>query len=381
MSMELAACSGAEIFDGEQMFPNHALLVEQGIIRAIVPDSDIPGRAARIVLDGGILAPGFVDLQVNGGGGVMFNDNPDVATLRIMADAHRNLGTAAFLPTLITATPARVAVAIDAVAAAIEAGVTGIAGLHLEGPHLSLARKGAHDGTLIRPMEPADLDILLQAAERLPALMITIAPENVTPEQVRSLADAGVVVSLGHSDAGFETCMRYADAGARCVTHLFNAMSQLQSRAPGLVGAALQSDVLSAGLIVDGIHVHPAAMALALRAKRTGSGAMFLVTDAMALAGTDADRFMLGGREVRRRSGRLTLPDGTLAGADLDMCTAVRRLVRELDVPVGEALAMATALPASLIGHSDHLGRLVPGARAHVIHLDRDFGAVSFLDT
>src|SRR5690606_2088128 len=301
---------GAEVFDGEGLAPG-GLLVEDGHVAAVLRPEE-PARGAAVVdLGGGLVAPGFVDIQVNGGGGVMFNDAPEVATLRRMAAAHARLGTLTILPTLITDTPEVTRAAIAAVAQAVAEGLPGIAGLHLEGPHLSLARKGAHDPDLIRPMGGDDLRFLLDAARSVPRLLLTIAPESVDKEQISALSDAGVIVSLGHTDAGFATCRAAFDAGARVATHLFNAMSPLGNREPGLVGAVLASGAVSAGIIADGIHVHPASLRVALAAK-AGPGSLFLVTDAMAPAGTDMRSFRLNGREILRENGRLTLADGTL---------------------------------------------------------------------
>ncbi len=361
------AYMGAAIFDGTTLFQDHALVVEGARIAALVPVAEVPADARRQRLGGGTLVPGFVDLQVNGGGGIQLNADPSVEALKTIAAAHLTLGTTALLPTLITDTPDKTRAVIDAVAQAVEEGVPGIAGLHLEGPHLSIARKGAHDPALIRPMEAEDLALLIEAAGRLPALMVTVAPENVTVEQVRALADAGVVVSLGHSDAPFQTCVEYAAAGARVATHLFNAMSQLGSRAPGLVGAALQTGGLSAGLIADGVHVDPATIAIALRAKR-GPGGIFLVTDAMAPAGTEMESFTLEGRTIRRENGRLTLEDGTLAGADLELASAIRLMVEQVGLDLTEALTMATSRPAGLMGLAH--GALKPGRAADFVALN-----------
>jgi N-acetylglucosamine-6-phosphate deacetylase len=282
------------------------------------------------------------------------------------------------LPTLITDTAEKTR---DAIAAAIDARraeIPGIAGLHLEGPHLSIERKGAHDPDLIRPMEPDDLDALLAAAAALPVLKVTVAPENVTEAQVRALAAAGALVSLGHTDASYETCRRYFAAGARCVTHLFNAMSQLGNREPGLVGATLADGTVSSGLIADAVHVHPETMRTAWAAK-TGPGRIFLVSDAMAVAGTDCTEFTLGGRRIRRKDGILTLQDGTLAGADLDLTTAVRTLVEHVGVPVDAALQAATSIPAALAGIPPLV--LKPGAslQRDMIRLARDFTSVTSL--
>lgn len=360
---------GADIFDGQTLGPG-ALLVEDGRISAVLPtDAPAPG-ARRVALDGGVLMPGFVDLQLNGGGGVMFNDAPTVETLSTMAEAHARLGALTILPTLITDTPEITEQAVAAIEAAVAARVPGIAGLHLEGPHLSLARKGAHDPALIRPMGEGDLTFLIGAAKRVPRLLVTLAPESVTNAQIAALAKAGVIVSLGHTDAGFETCRAAATAGAALATHLFNAMSQLASREPGLVGAVFATGRFDAGLIADGIHVHPAAMRAALAAK-TGPGEIFLVTDAMAPAGSAITSFTLNGREIRREAGRLTLADGTLAGADLDMARALRVLRDDVGLALDRAFGMATRVPARVARLSDRAGALVPGRSADFLHLSQ----------
>jgi len=338
----------AAVFDGAKLHPEAAVRFGPDGLEALGPVEEVSGGAAVIDLGSDLICPGFVDLQVNGGGGVLLNDDPSIETVRKIAGAHWSLGTRALLPTLITDTREKTRAAISAVREAVQAGVPGVAGLHLEGPHLSVARKGAHDAAYIRPMDDEDLAVLAAAVEEVPVLLLTIAPENVRIDQVRTLADAGVIVSLGHSDADFATVMAYADAGARCVTHLFNAMSQMGNREPGVAGAALASGQLSAGLIADGIHVHTEMMRIAWSAKR-GPGRIFLVSDAMAVAGTSLTSFGLDGRKILRSDGRLTLEDGTLAGADLDLLTAVRVLVENVDVPLDEALRAATKTPAELI--------------------------------
>ena len=339
------------LFDGTRLHVGQVIVFRDGVLAGINPGADIDADGEVIDLNGDILSPGYVDLQVNGGDGVMFNDDPSVETIRRIARAHRRLGVASLLPTLITDTAEKTQLAIEAAVQAAKEGVAGVAGLHLEGPHLSVARKGAHDGGLIREMEDTDLIALIAAARELPCLKVTLAPEAVSDQQVRALSDAGVLLSLGHSDADFATCQRYAAAGVRCVTHLFNAMSQLGSREPGLVGAALSNGGLSAGMIADGIHVHPEAMRAAWAAK-TAPGKIFLVSDAMAVAGTDHTEFKLEGRRITRTDGRLTLEDGTLAGADLDLTTAIRVLVTQVGVPLQDALIAATTYPAQLIGQA-----------------------------
>lgn len=355
---------GADVFDGATMHAGAALVVEDGRVVAIGPEA----AGERVELGGGVLAPGFVDLQVNGGGGVMLNDRPSLEGIAAICAAHGRLGTTGLLPTLITDRPEVTRAAVAAGVAAVGR-IPGFLGLHLEGPHLDPRRKGAHDPALIRPMEAADLALLTEAAGRLPALLVTLAPESVTQAQIAALSAAGVVVSLGHSDCGAGTARRAFEAGARAVTHLFNAMSQLGNREPGLVGAALDASGVQAGLISDGVHVAVESMRVALAAKR-GTDGIFLVTDAMAVAGTDLDEFELNGRRILRRDGRLTLADGTLAGADIDFAGALRVLVGQVGVPLAAALRMATAGPAGVIGAE--AGRLVPGGAADLVHLDGD---------
>ena len=366
------------VFDGTRLRDGLALRFEAGRLTAMGPDADVAGTGDAIDLGGDIVSPGYVDLQVNGGGGVMFNDDPSVETLQDIASAHRKLGVRALLPTLITDTRDKTRAAIAAATDAIHAKAPGIAGLHLEGPHLSVERKGAHDAALIRPMEAEDLEALLSAARTLPVLKVTIAPESVTEDQVRRLTAAGVLVSLGHTDAGYDTCRRYFAAGARCATHLFNAMSQLGNREPGLVGAVLADGHVSCGLIADAVHVHPESMRAAWAAK-TGPGRIFLVSDAMAVAGTDNTGFELGGRSIRRKDGILTLSDGTLAGADLDLTTALRTMVEQVGIPVEAALQAATSVPASLAGIPMPALETRRGAQSDMIRLSPDLKTFSNL--
>ena len=249
----------------------------------------------------------------------------------------------------------------------------GFLGLHLEGPHLSLARKGAHDPALIRPMQDEDLAQILSSHSMFDALMTTIAPESVTPEQVARLAEAGIIVSIGHTNSGYATVRTYVEAGARTVTHLFNAMSPLAHREPGVVGAALDIGSLYVGMIADGIHVHPVAMGVALRSKR-GPGRIFLVTDAMSPIGTDMTSFTLNGREILRRDGQLTLADGTLAGADIDMISSVRFVHERLGLSLDEALRMASIYPAEAARLSDRKGALKRGFDADFVVLTPELG-------
>lgn len=364
--MSMRAFVGARLFDGWRFHDGAALLVEDGLVAGIVPEADCSPNVPRETMSG-VVAPGFVDLQVNGGGGVMVDGQTDLAALAGICAVHRRLGTAGLLPTLITDTPEATAQVVAAGIAAAAAGVPGFLGLHLEGPHLDPRRKGAHDPALIRPMTDEDLARLCEARRHLPALLVTLAPSAARPAQIAALDRAGVVVSLGHSDCSFEEAEAAFRAGARMATHLFNAMSQIGNRAPGLAGAVLAGGA-SAGMIADGIHVHPGVMRLALAARAEG---LFLVSDCMAFAGSDATEMTLNGRRVLRRDGRLTLEDGTLAGADLTMPQAVATLIAAAGAAPERALAMATRIPAGLIGAGALCGTLATGSRADLVR----FGA------
>lgn len=369
---------GGRIFDGTRLIDGYAISFKDGQRLAYGPDADVPDMGAVIHLGGDILGPGYVDLQVNGGDGIMLGDDPSVDTLSRIARAHRALGVTHLLPTLITDTPEITRATIAATIDAVREGVPGIAGLHLEGPHLSVARKGAHDAALIRPMTDDDLTELLAAADALPCLKVTIAPENVTEAQVAAMAQAGILVSLGHTDADYDTCRSYMAAGARCVTHLFNAMSQLGNREPGLVGAALACGKVFSGLIADAVHVHPEAIRTAWAAK-SGPGRIFLVSDAMAVAGSDKIEFTLKDRTIHRREGQLTLSDGTLAGADLDLTTAIRVMVEQVGLPLEAVLGAATTAPSQLL-NAGLVTPADPNCRASdLIRISRDLRAVSVL--
>ena len=357
---------GARIFDGTALVPAGQLVTEAGRIVAILPPGS-PAEGQVHELDGGILAPGFVDLQVNGGGGRLLGQGDPDAEIAAICATHAALGTTGLLPTLITADPDITRAVLAAGLRAARAGLPGFLGLHLEGPFLDPRRKGAHEASLFRALTDDDLAELIGAAQNLPALMVTLAPEAARPSQIAALTAGGVVVALGHSDCAEEPARAAFDAGASCVTHLYNAMSPLTHRAPGLVGAALDAPVW-AGIIPDGVHVAKAAFRIALAAK---PGRVFAVSDAMAVAGTSAQEFLLNGRVIRRSEGRLTLADGTLAGADVSLPQGLAWMVRTAGVPLAEALAMVTSRPARVLGLTDR-GVLVPGARADLVHLDDD---------
>ena len=358
------ALTGADVFDGMRLHHSAVVLVDGA--RVVEIARKVPDGFAEVSLQGGTLAPGFLDLQVNDGGGQMVSGDTDLAALTQLCAQHGPLGATGVLPTLITDTQQAVRQVLAAGITAV--GVPGFLGLHLEGPHLDPRRKGAHDAGLIRAMTDADLALYCDAARALPALMITVAPASVTVEQIAALTAAGVVVSLGHAEASLAEVQAAQAAGAQCATHLFNAMSQLTGREPGLVGAVLSS-TLFAGVIADGHHVAVESLKIAMAARPEG---LFLVSDCMAVAGTELTEFTLGGRRILRRGGRLTLEDGTLAGADLTLAQAVKLMVEQVGLPLDRALAMATATPARVIGRGDDLGRIAPGRAADMMYLNAE---------
>jgi N-acetylglucosamine-6-phosphate deacetylase len=340
------------------------LVIEGTRIAALLAEP--PAGAEVVDLEGGTLLPGFIDTQVNGGGGRLFNDDPSVETVRIVAETHRRYGTTGLLPTLISDDLAVVEAGIRAVDSAIGAGVPGVLGIHIEGPFLNPARRGIHSADKIQPLRDEFLALLESA--RHGRTLVTVAPEAATPEQIRRLTAAGVIVAAGHSDAPYDVVRAAIDAGLTGFTHIFNAMSQLTGRAPGMVGAALEDDATWAGIIADGHHLHPASLRVALRAK--GPERLMLVTDAMPSVGSDADHFLIHGREIRRDGDRLIGSDGTLAGSTLTMAGAVRGMMAQGRVPLETAARMASATPATFLGLSGTTGEIRPGHRADLVLLD-----------
>lgn len=359
------ALTGARVFDGVSFHDDLAVVVDGRHITAIEPSSSLPTSIKRIELDGGVLAPGFIDVQVNGGGGALLNDRPSVEVVNHIAEAHRRFGTTGLLPTVITDAPHITRDAIAAVRAARGHGKAGILGIHVEGPFLDPKRRGAHDAAFIRAITEADIQQFVAAD--CGAFMLTVAPNCVSPQDIRRLVEGGVLVSLGHSDATYNEVNAALAGGATSFTHLFNAMSQLTAREPGMVGAAL-ADASFIGVIADGLHVHAVSLQLALSV--ASADRFMLVSDAMPSAAGGPDHFMLQGRQVRRVGNRLTLPDGTLAGSNLTMDAALRYCVTELNMDMATALRMASANPARFLGLQNQLGLIAPGALASLVHLD-----------
>jgi N-acetylglucosamine-6-phosphate deacetylase len=357
------------------MLDDHGVVLEGERITAVVPAPAVPADAEVLELpEGTLLVPGFLDAQVNGAGGVLFNETPTVEAALAIAAALRRSGTTGLLPTFITDAPERMRRACEAAFATMERPSSGVLGVHLEGPFISGEKPGVHEPRFIRVPDARDLDFLTAMAARLSGkrgrLMVTLAPERVDDAVLKRLASAGVVLSAGHTAASYERTKEALAAGVRGFTHLFNAMPPPQGRQPGPVAAAFEADEAWCGVIADGLHVHPAMLRLLLRLKRPGK--VFLVTDAMPPVGTEVTSFTLYGHTILRREGRLVTENGTLAGADIDMVTAVRHCVYLLGLPLEEALRMASLYPASYLGLEDHLGRLAPGYRADLTLLRPD---------
>lgn len=344
---------------------DHALIVRDGMIADIVPVGALPPGMPTDAATDGVLLPGFIDTQVNGGGGVLFNDAPTAEGIAAIAAAHRRFGTTALLPTLISDDLPKVAVAIAAVEEAITLGVPGVAGIHIEGPFLNAGKHGIHDASKFRLLDDAAVDLL--SSLRAGCTLVTLAPELAPPGMIRRLVDRGVVVAAGHTLASYDDMARARDEGLTGVTHLFNAMTAMESRAPGVVGAALDGYFCS-GLIVDGHHVHPAALRAAYRAK--GPGELMLVTDAMSTVGTDITEFSLGGVTIFAADGALRSRDGTLAGSTLDMASALRGAVELMRIDLSEASRMASATPAAFMGLTPDRGAIAVGGRADLVLLD-----------
>jgi N-acetylglucosamine-6-phosphate deacetylase len=365
--VSIEALVNARVLTERGFREGRAVLLEEGRILDVVDVGAARlGGVPRHDLGGHMLLPGFIDTQVNGGGGVLFNDTPDLATIQAIGRAHRRFGTTSFLPTLISDDLSVVAAAIAAVDAAIAARMPGVEGIHIEGPFISQARKGAHDSAHIRALDPGHV-ALLSSLQRGRTL-VTLAPERAGQDTIERLRDAGVVIAAGHSNAGYAVVTDALARGVRGFTHLFNAMSPLTSREPGVVGAALHDQESWCAIIVDGWHVHPVTLQIALESKRHDR--FMLVTDAMPNVGTSLTSFQLQGRPIEVLDGRCVDEQGTLSGSALDMASAVRNAIDMLALPVETAVRMASTFPAEFLGLGDQLGSISPGFRANLVLAD-----------
>jgi N-acetylglucosamine-6-phosphate deacetylase len=360
------ALTNCTLYTGSQELRDHALVIEEDKILAIVPETQLGWDMECLDGQGWAAAPGFIDLQLNGCGGVMFNDAITAQTLETMHRTNLQSGTTSFLPTLITAPDEAMEAAIDLVEVYRRTQPYSVLGLHLEGPYLNPKRKGIHDGAYVRQTDEAMVQRILKAGGSV-VRILTLAPEVVSPHIIRQFAEAGILVSAGHTHATFEEALAGFDAGVGMATHLFNAMTPWQGRQPGMVGAVFSHPDIYGGIIADGHHIHYGSISLAHKIKQDK---LVLVTDATPPAGTQMDSFMIGGQEVFYREGKCVSADGTLGGSALTMMAAVRNCVRFVGIPLAEALRMASLYPARAIGVDHQLGFLAPGHIANVMLFD-----------
>ena len=367
--MRTALVNG-RLLTGTGIVSGRTLLLSGARIEALVEPQD-PRCAGAVSVDlkGQLLLPGFIDVQVNGGGGVLFNDDQTPAAVRAIGAAHRSFGTTGFLPTLISDDLDTIGRAIDAVQSALDAAMPGVLGIHIEGPFLNWARRGVHDSKHLRVLDSSLLSLLCRL--KAGRTVLTLAPEMTTPDIIAKLAAGGILVSAGHSEANFAQTTAAIAHGLRGFTHLFNAMARIDPRAPGIAGAALYDPDTWCGIIVDGHHVDPIMLQLALRCKRHDR--FMLVTDAMPAVGSAKSTFVLQGRTIRVVDGICRDENGTLAGTALDMATAVRNAVSLLGLDIAEAARMASQYPAEFLGLGHELGRIAPGYRANFVLIDDAF--------
>lgn len=361
---------GARIFDGELFHHDSVVLVDNGLIEGILPFSQRPERAIKHDLGGGILTPGLIDWQVNGGGGVLFNEVPTVAGIRSILAAHRRDGTTECLITVITDSKKIMTEALNAAKAAVGF-VPGLLGIHIEGPFIDESKAGAHPLQFIRNMSGDDKDWLLR--HKSGTMVVTLAPNRVQPAYIRDLVKNDIIVSIGHSDATDLEAINAIELGASGVTHLFNAMSPLSHRMPGVAGVGLSDKRVICGLIADGHHVANTAIKVAFAAR--GAKGLALVSDAMPSAAGGPDNFKLQGRKVERIGTKLTLENGTLAGSGVTLLQSVRYLVNEIGIELADALEMATHTPARFLKVNRQYGRIAPGFKASLLHLDDELVA------
>lgn len=371
------ALTNGRIYTGHQVLDNHAVIIADGLVDTVCPVSELPIGLKKFDLGGALIAPGFIDLQVNGCGGVQFNDSLEsisVQTLERMQQANQKSGCTSFLPTLITCSDEFMKHGVEVMRAYLAQHKNQALGLHLEGPWLNELKKGTHNAAFIRRPTPELVDFLCKNADVISK--ITLAPENVLPAVIRQLTEAGIVVSAGHSNATWNEAKQGFAAGIRFATHLFNAMPVVAGREPGLVGAIYDAPEIYCGIIADGFHVDWANIR---NSKRIKGEKLILVTDATAPAGSDIDQFIFAGKPIYCRDGRCVDENGTLSGSALTMIEAVRNSVEQAGIPLDEALRMATLYPARAIGQDNYLGSIESGKVANLTVFDRNYHVLKTL--
>lgn len=363
------ALIGARIFNGDTFLNNTAVIIDNDQIIALIPTAELDDKITKIDLNGGVLAPGFIDLQVNGGGGAFFTNDTSVKALKTMVQGHRPTGTTSMMPTLISDTKEVHQAGVQAIADAVAEGNPGILGVHIEGPFFSMEKRGAHNQKYIREMDSSDEEWLEKIAGF--KVIITLAPEHTKPGQVKALADAGIYVCAGHTNAHYEEVVSAIDEGLKGFTHLYNAMRPQTGREPGTVGAALESDSTWCGIIVDNHHVHAGSIRTALAAKPKGK--LYLVSDSMSTVGSAVKSFTIYGETISEKDGALVNAEGRLAGSAIGMIDAVRINTTDVGVELAESLRMASLYPAQFMELDTTLGRIKAGYRADLTHFSDDY--------
>lgn len=369
------ALTQANLFDGEKIISNHALIIDQGQIESIIPATRLPRHITCYAMPGQLIAPAFIDLQLNGCGGKMFNGSVSEQTLETMHQTNLKSGTTTFLPTLITTSWDEMNQAFEVSSGYRPQHPLRVPGLHLEGPFISTAKKGIHTESYIRPLTNEDVHSLIMHANEI--AILTVAPENVSPEQIKTLSDHGIRISVGHSNGSYEQTQAAFNAGATCATHVYNAMSGLKGRELGVLGAVFDSQDVYGGIIADGLHMHFASIRIA---KKLMQEHLYLITDATAAAGSDVAQFEFVGRTIRVKNGRCIGSDGTLGGSMLTMNEAVRNCIQKVGIEKEEALRMASLYPARVIGLDDQLGKLAKGYIANLVLLDPQYNVTSVIE-
>jgi N-acetylglucosamine-6-phosphate deacetylase len=372
----MKALVNCDIYTGSEVLFDHCLVIKDGFIDAIGTHGHVPDNCEVVDLEGNAVAAGFIDLQVNGGGGILFNDEPTASAIRAIESAHSRFGTANWLPTLITAPFETMRAAIDATVQVVREPDSGVIGLHLEGPYLNPERAGVHDKALMRQPNDLELQVLLQTPQNFVRLM-SLAPECVPLTVISKLASSGWLISAAHTNAQAPEMSRAIEAGLRCATHIHNAMSPLTSRQPGAVGVAMADGRMSAGIICDGHHVDYLTIAATKNAfSAHRGGKLFLVTDAMPPVGSDIKSFKLGPLEIFVQDDRCVTGEGVLGGSKLDMASAVRRCIQKVGIAKDEALRMASTYPAQYVGLANQLGYIRPGYRANFVVIDNEINVL-----
>lgn len=364
----MKALVNCDIFTGDEFITDKALLIKDKLIHSFVSRDDLPNDVEIFDLDGQTVAPGFIDLQVNGGGGILFNDQPNLGSVEKIVEAHRKFGTTNLLPTFITGSLGGMIEASDAVNSYIKKESGAVLGIHFEGPFLEMAKAGVHDKSFIRNVTQDEIDTIINSP--IGKVLLTICPNNISPEHLKQFNQSGVLLSIGHTNATYTDCISAAENGVTGITHLFNAMSQLQSREPGVVGAAFDLEKVSSGIIVDGHHVDFSSVRIAWKSIKRGN--LFLVTDAMPPVGAKNCEFVIGPHTIKLENGKCVTKDGVLGGSALDMSTAVRNCIQKVGIPKSEALRMASLYPAKFIGLDDKYGKIKIGRLANLAIFDNE---------